>query len=88
MDFLQDHWPYNEEELVRLLDLCFAWKAEGSREVLFIAGDIHCGVTSVVRDEETGLQINQAIMSCSLMHDETTTITTQQIKYTHSIHLE
>ncbi len=31
MDFLKDHWPYNEAEILRLLDLCFAWKAEGER---------------------------------------------------------
>ena len=54
MDFLKDHWPYNEDELVRLLDICFAWKNEGEdsgqgREVIMIGGDIHCGVTSVVR---------------------------------------
>ena len=54
MDFLKDHWPYNEDELIRLLDLCFSWKSAGEvsgqgREVLLIGGDIHCGVTSVVR---------------------------------------
>ncbi len=50
MDFLKDHWPYNEAELVRyklravymfplqyiylayrLLDTCFAWKAQGEQ---------------------------------------------------------
>ena len=30
----------------------------GSRDLIFIAGDIHCGVTSVVTDKTTGLQIN------------------------------
>lgn len=30
----------------------------GSRDLIFIAGDIHCGVTSVVKDKKTGLQIN------------------------------
>ena len=28
-----------------------------------IGGDIHCGVTSVVRDDETGLQIDQLTAS-------------------------
>ena len=50
MDFLRDHWPYNKDELIRLLDLCFAWKNEGeessrAKEVLLLGGDIHCGVT-------------------------------------------
>ncbi len=70
MDFLKDHWPYNEAELLRLLDMVFAWKAAGgeegsggNREVLLIGGDIHCGVTSVVRDEVTGMQIDQLTAS-------------------------
>ena len=50
MDFLRDHWPYNKDELIRLLDLCFDWKNSGEesvcgREVLLLGGDIHCGVT-------------------------------------------
>ncbi len=34
--------------IVRLLDLSFNWKAEkeDEREVVFLGGDIHCGVTS------------------------------------------
>lgn len=68
MDFLRDHWPFNEDELVRLLDMCFSWKAEGEengvgRDVLLVGGDIHCGVTSVIRDEETGMQINHLTAS-------------------------
>jgi hypothetical protein len=33
---------------VRLLDLSFNWKAknEDEREVVFLGGDIHCGVSS------------------------------------------
>ena len=32
--FLKDHWPYNKQELVRVLDKCFGWKAaDSSREV-------------------------------------------------------
>ncbi len=31
--------------------------------MLLIGGDIHCGVTSVVRDEITGLQIDQLTAS-------------------------
>jgi len=68
MAFLKDHWPYNESELLRLLDLCFAWKEDGqrmacSREVLLLGGDIHCGVTSVVLDESTGAQIHHLTAS-------------------------
>ena len=50
-DFLTDHWPYNLQDLERLLDLCFGWKNqdEDGREVLLLGGDIHCGVTSVIR---------------------------------------
>ena len=39
---LRDHWPFNEEELIRLCDLCFSWKAAGQeagvgREVLLVS---------------------------------------------------
>ena len=68
MDFLRDHWPFNEEELVRLLDMCFSWILEGEnigvgRDILMLGGDIHCGVTSVIRDSETGLTINHITTS-------------------------
>jgi len=38
---LRDHWPFNEDELLRLCDLCFGWKEEGAesgveREVLLV----------------------------------------------------
>jgi hypothetical protein len=41
VDMLRDHWPFNEDELLRLLDLCFGWKADGreagvGREVLLV----------------------------------------------------
>ena len=51
VDFLKDHWPYNINDLERLLDLSFKWKNqdEDGREVLLLGGDIHCGVTSVIR---------------------------------------
>ena len=67
-DFLKDHWPYNEDELLRLLDLCFSWQSEGEqmncgREVLMIGGDIHCGVTSLIRDTETGMTITHITTS-------------------------
>ena len=42
MDFLRDHWPYNEDELIRLLDLCFNFKAEGERS----------GIGREVREDE------------------------------------
>ena len=58
-DFLKDHWYYNEEELLKLMDICFAWKGDSSqRDLILVAGDIHCGVTSIITDEESGLQIN------------------------------
>ena len=59
-DFLKDHWYYNEDELIRLVELCFKWKSEDTclRDLIFVAGDIHCGVTTILTDEETGLQIN------------------------------
>ena len=58
--FLKDHWYFNEEELLRLVKICFDWKAKGNgiHDLIFIAGDIHCGVTTILTDEETGLQIN------------------------------
>ena len=64
-DFLKDHWPYNLDDLVRLLDLCFNWKSqdEDGREVLLLGGDIHCGVTSVIRDNQTDLTINHLTTS-------------------------
>lgn len=65
VDFLKDHWPYNVDDLVRLLDLSFNWKAakEDEREVVFLGGDIHCGVTSVIRDEDTDLTITHLTTS-------------------------
>ncbi len=62
-DFLRDHWPYNDSELIRLLDLCFNWKRVGGREVLLIGGDIHCGVSSAVADSESGLSIQHLTAS-------------------------
>ena len=60
IDFLKDHWPYNKDDLVRLLDLSFNWKAvnEDEREVIMIGGDIHCGVRSIIRDNETDFKNN------------------------------
>jgi hypothetical protein len=42
VDMLRDHWPFNEDELLRLLDLCFGWKNDGReagvcREVLLVS---------------------------------------------------
>ena len=60
MDFLKDHWYFNEEELHKLVEICFEWKVQGGglKDLIFVAGDIHCGVTTVLTDEESGLQIN------------------------------
>ena len=50
--------------------VCFGWKKEGeeggpggTREVLLLGGDIHCGVTSVIRDKDTGMLINHLTTS-------------------------
>ena len=32
VDFLKDHWPYNKDELVRVLDKCFNWKSQNENE--------------------------------------------------------
>jgi hypothetical protein len=38
-EFIVDHWPYNKDELVKLLTLLFDWKAEKTgREVLMMGG--------------------------------------------------
>ena len=49
-----ENWAEDEPlltNLERLLDLCFGWKNEDEdgREVLLLGGDIHCGVSSVIR---------------------------------------
>jgi len=58
-EFLKDHWVYEADELVRLLTLAFDWKAagKGQREVVFIAGDIHVGVDSLITDSKTNTTI-------------------------------
>jgi len=63
--FLEDHWPYNTEDLVRILDMSFDWKEkdEDGREVLMIGGDIHCGVRSIITDKDSGLTINHITTS-------------------------
>lgn len=40
--FLADHWPYNDKELVKLLEMIFKWKSEDpeGRDVIFIGGGI------------------------------------------------
>ena len=50
--FLKDHWYFNEEELLRLVKICFDWKAKGDgmHDLIFIAGDIHCGVTTILTE--------------------------------------
>jgi len=59
-DFLRDHWYFNEQELLKLVEMSFAWKAVDPdlRDIIFVAGDIHCGVTTTLTDEDSGLQIN------------------------------
>ena len=74
IDFLKDHWPYNKDDLVRVLDKCFDWKHEDeeSRDVLLLGGDIHCGVTSDIFDDRTDLTIK---------HITTSPITNHVCKY-------
>mmetsp|Transcript_41900 Transcript_41900/g.54012 ORF Transcript_41900/g.54012 Transcript_41900/m.54012 type:complete len:552 (-) Transcript_41900:142-1797(-) len=56
--FLVDHWCYNEADIAKLLELVFNWKnSQPGREVVLVGGDIHTGVTSIIRDAETGLEI-------------------------------
>ena len=42
------------------VEKCFDWKGSDPslRDLIFVAGDIHCGVTTTLTDEESGLQIN------------------------------
>ena len=77
MDFLRDHWPYNKDELIRLLDMCFAWKSEGeesgrARDILLLGGDIHCGVTrydvlDIVTSIETGYVVLKTHLTFTLL---------------------
>jgi len=55
LPFLQDHWPYQIDELLWLLDLCFSWKAAlPGREVIMLGGDIHASADSTIEDQSTG----------------------------------
>ena len=65
MDFLRDHWPFNEDEIIKLVEMCFSWKEQGDglRDLIMVSGDIHCGVTSILTDQESGLQINHYVTS-------------------------
>ncbi len=39
LEFIKDHWSYNSTELIKFLDLSFAWKSENpSREILLLGG--------------------------------------------------
>mmetsp|Transcript_39474 Transcript_39474/g.64692 ORF Transcript_39474/g.64692 Transcript_39474/m.64692 type:complete len:298 (+) Transcript_39474:2-895(+) len=58
VDFLVDHWCYNEPEIARLLGTVFAWQAaQEGRKCILVGGDVHTGIESVIRDAETGLEI-------------------------------
>jgi len=53
-EFIKDHWAYNSEEVIKLFELAFEWKAKvAGRELLFAAGDIHVGVQSEIFDSVT-----------------------------------
>jgi hypothetical protein len=59
-EFLKDHWGYRPEELVKLLETAFDWKAANpDREIVFLGGDIHVGVESEIKDSKTGLTAKQ-----------------------------
>eukprot|EP01103_Thecamoeba_quadrilineata_P005838 TRINITY_DN1558_c0_g1_i1.p1 TRINITY_DN1558_c0_g1~~TRINITY_DN1558_c0_g1_i1.p1 ORF type:complete len:551 (+),score=132.59 TRINITY_DN1558_c0_g1_i1:55-1707(+) len=59
-EFLKDHWGYRPDELVKILELAFDWKAANpDREIVFLGGDIHVGVESVITDAKTGLSAKQ-----------------------------
>ena len=65
LDFLRDHWAYNEKELLKLTEMSFKWKEEGDgiRDIIWVGGDIHTGCTSILTDQESGLQINHYVTS-------------------------
>jgi hypothetical protein len=64
LPFLKEHWAYNLDELLWVLDLAFGWKAaEPGREVVMLAGDIHVGVDSTITDAKTGLSIRHVTTS-------------------------
>jgi len=63
LEFLVDHWAYNDAELVRLFEDVFEWKAakKEERDAIFVAGDIHVGVDSVIIDHKTTIQLKQLV---------------------------
>lgn len=64
LSFLEDHWPFQIDELLWLLDLCFSWKAAvPGREVIMLGGDIHVSVDSTIEDHSTGQSIRHITTS-------------------------
>lgn len=64
LKFLKDHWPYELEQLIWLLDKLFSWKsAERGREVIMLGGDIHVSVDSVITDNLSGQTIRHITTS-------------------------
>lgn len=59
LEFMVDHWAYNDTELVKLFEKVFEWKHAGNRDAIFVAGDIHVGVDSIITDNKTGVKIQQ-----------------------------
>jgi len=59
--FLSEHWAYSDKELVRLFESVFNWKAQNKdeRDIIFIGGDIHVGVTTEITDAATGIKAIQ-----------------------------
>jgi hypothetical protein len=63
-EFIVDHWPYNKDELVKLLTHLFDWKAANKgREVVMMGGDIHVGVESSIKDKKTNTVIRHVTTS-------------------------
>jgi phosphodiesterase/alkaline phosphatase D-like protein len=61
---LKDHWPYQMEELLFILDNSFKFKAsKPGREVIFLVGDIHVSVETVITETSTGMEILQLTTS-------------------------
>jgi hypothetical protein len=57
--FLEEHWSYHDDELVRLFNMLFDWKNHDKhgRDLVLLGGDIHVGVTSTVKDAKSGVEV-------------------------------
>merc|ERR1712086_206120 len=61
---LMDHWPYQLDELLFILDNAFHFKAsKPGREVILLGGDIHVSAATMIREINTGTEILQLTTS-------------------------